>query len=145
MVNGNQGSSGESGTDLQEGSSTIVAHIFLLAIPLFSAPAAFYYNSKQASTYSLGLEFLFIGVLVIEFGILVLLKSDIVRSKGMFSGISTEDRFEVRLLCRSCGNEFRHSLTGTLKIVRCSRCDYGSQIRVNNSYDGIVQIDTPSP
>ena len=71
------------GSGSSEVDSTILAQIFLLAVPLLSAPVAFYFNSKQASNYSLGLEFLIIGVLVLEFLILVVLKSSFFRERNL--------------------------------------------------------------
>ena|GEM_PF-5972877 len=121
-----------------------LSHIFLLAIPLAAAPVAFYVNSTQSSSHSLGLEFLLIGVLVIEFGALVIMKSDIFNSKGVFRGDSSE-RFEVRLKCSKCSEYFRYSLTTMPKQVVCPNCSFSSKIRVNDDYDGIVHMETPSP
>ena len=102
------------GSGSSEVDSTILAQIFLLAVPLLSAPVAFYFNSKQASNYSLGLEFLIIGVLVLEFLILVVLKSGAFSERGIYPNSVSIERFEVSLICDKCGEHFRYSLFVTM-------------------------------
>ena len=126
--------------------STELAQIYLLAIPLLSAPVAFYLNSTQASTYSLGLEFLIIGVIVLEFIILVVLKSEISLDMGIFSDEEVEERFETKLVCESCNNTLRKSLTmDSPRKIECAQCGQYGMFRINANQDGIVQTETPLP
>jgi hypothetical protein len=130
----------------REGFSTQLAQIFLLAIPLLSAPVAFYFNSKQASSYSLGLEFLIIGILVLEFLILIVLKSEMFANRGIYSEEGLEDRFEVNLMCDICDEVFRHSLSADYpRNVSCYGCGNSREIQINDTYDGITHTETPSP
>ena len=134
------------GSGSSEVDSTILAQIFLLAVPLLSAPVAFYFNSKQASNYSLGLEFLIIGVLVLEFLILVVLKSGAFSERGIYPDSVSIERFEVSLICDKCGEHFRYSLSEKEpNRVTCYRCGNSNVIRINDTYDGIIHTETPSP
>ena len=90
--------------------------------------------------------FMFIGILVIEFGILVLIKSEIFQNRGIYSDSAAPERFEVKLACENCGVKFRYSLFhDSNRMVECSSCENRGSIRVNDSYDGIVQTETPPP
>ena len=126
--------------------STELAQIYLLAIPLLSAPVAFYLNSTQSSSHSLGLEFLIIGVIVLEFIILVVLKSDISSNMGIFTDDVIEERFEAKLVCMRCKGELRKSLSiGNSRNIECVQCGNSGDFRINVDQDGIVQTDTPLP
>ena len=100
---------------------------------------AFYFNSKQASNYSLGLEFLIIGVLVLEFLILVVLKSGAFSERNL-PQFSLDERFEVSLICDKCGEHFRYSLSEKEpNRVTCYSCGNSNVIRINDTYDGDIQ------
>ena len=126
--------------------SSQLAQIFLLVIPLISALVAFYFNSQQAESYSLGLEFLIIGILVIEFLLVALIKSGVLDYKGIYSDDPDIERFEANLICKKCNEELRFFLrANSSKKVECYECGNISEIKINEDYDGIVQIETPSP
>ena len=130
----------------KEISSTQLAQFFLLAVPLFSAPVAFYFNSQQAERYSLGLEFLIIGVLFLEFFLIVLINSEFFNYRGIYSKDKNEERFEATFACLDCKEEMRFSIVGDmLTELVCYECGNRQEIRLNNTHDGIIHTDTLSP
>ena len=126
--------------------STQLAQFFLLAVPLLSAPVAFYFNSQQAERYSLGLEFLIIGVLFMEFLLIVMINSDFFNFRGIYSKDRNEDRFEAIFVCLDCNEEMRFSIMGDVPVeIECYECGNRQEIQLNDAHDGIIHTDTLSP
>ncbi len=105
-----------------------MAQIFLIAIPLIVAPVAFYINAENTNNSSIGLEFLLIGVLVLEFGLLIIAKNGIIPipKSSMFVGDGKFDKniTIVKLSCPNCGNKFEVVKTDNEDII-CRECNFG--------------------
>ena len=125
--------------------STTLAQILLLAIPLISAPVAFYFNSQRAENYSLGLEFLVIGILFLEFLIIVMINSRFLKYDGIYKKTKNE-RFEVFVECSNCKEGMRFSiLSEVAQKIECYECGNSQRISLNQNQDGITHIETSSP
>jgi len=115
----------------EKSSSAYMAQFFLIAIPLVVAPVAFYINSENTNNSSIGLEFLLIGVLVLEFGLLFITKNGIIPipKSSMFDeeGIFEEKITILELLCPQCEKNFK-IVKPENDVVKCHMCDFGPSI-----------------
>ena len=110
-------------------SSSYLSQIFLIAIPLVSAPFAFIVGGKYGDTSSLGLENLLIGFLSVEFFILFLFNQNFITIQPIFD--NSEPVLEIVILnlsCTNCNNEFETEEKEPGTEVYCPRCGFSSTL-----------------
>tara|TARA_B100001250_G_C19797352_1_gene789405 strand:- start:801 stop:1163 length:363 start_codon:yes stop_codon:yes gene_type:complete len=110
-------------------SSNYLSQILLIAIPLVSAPFAFILSREYGSSESLGLEYLLIGFLSLEFVILFLFNQKYFKINPIFDG--DDPVLEIVILsltCLNCDKQFETEQREDGDEVDCPYCETSSAI-----------------
>ena len=108
-------------------STTFLPQIFLIAVPLVAAPFAFIVSGDYGGSSSLGLEYLLIGFLTLEFVILFLFNQSFFSVEPIFDG--SEPVLEIEILnlsCLECSNEFETEKRDVGVEITCPKCGASS-------------------
>lgn len=104
-------------------SSNYLSQILLIAIPLISAPFAFLVGGEYGNTGSLGLEYLLIGFLTVEFIILFLFNQKYFKVVSPFD--DEEPVLEIVILnlsCLTCNKQFETEQREKGIEISCPHC-----------------------
>ena len=110
-------------------SSSYLSQILLIAVPLVSAPFAFIVGGQYGNSASLGLEYLLIGFLTLEFVILFLFNQDYFKISPIFDG--DPPVLEITMLsltCLNCDKQFETEQREDGTEVSCPYCEKSSMI-----------------
>ena len=110
-------------------SSNYLSQILLIAIPLISAPFAFLVGREYGNAGSLGLEYLLIGFLAVEFIILFLFNQKFFKIESSFDG--EEPVLEIVILnlsCLACNKQFETEQREKGTEISCPHCGTTDEI-----------------